>query len=176
MCMCVCLPDCASLLYFQVRDGKCFSIKRRKFISTPMEVLKNKVLSPRCYKDYDSLRAPAPRHFVESLENSFSEDEMVKFVNQFYIGLMSNGQEFKVKKCCTVGERNSGKTTWGAIYKGIMPSNRVASVSREGTFAMSMLNEDTQICIMDEWSKEKLTADAVKNMLSGKHLSMLLCD
>ena len=33
---------------------------------------------------------------------------------------------------------------------------------------MSQINEDTELVIIDEWSKETMTSDVVKTMLQGE--------
>ena len=134
----------------------------------PANVVKDTFRSPRAYKDYDHRRKPVPKYLEDSLRNSFATNQLlIPFLNKFYCGFFPKSLAFKIRQCCTVGEKNSGKTTWGSIYKGIIPSEHIASVSREGQFALSMLTEDTQLCIMDEWSTEKLTSDAIKSTLQG---------
>ena len=85
--------------------------------------------------------------------------------------LASSSPLLQVKKCCTVGGRNSGKTTWSEIMKGIIPSEYIATESREGTFGLSTLTPDTQICIWDEWKTTSMSTDMIKAVLGGKKFS-----
>ena len=48
---------------------------------------------------------------------------------------------------------------WMSILKGIVPPKFIATISKEGTFALSMLTEDTQLVSIDEWSTETMTSD-----------------
>ena len=66
-----------------------------------------------------------------------------------------------------MGGRNSGKTTWSEIMKGIIPSDYIASESRESTFGLSQLTPDTQICIWDEWKATNMSTDMIKAVLGG---------
>ena len=54
------------------------------------------------------------------------------------------------------------------ILLGIIPSKFVATVSKEGVFSLSQLNQDTQLVHIDEWSTETMCSDTVKTVLQGK--------
>ena len=53
------------------------------------------------------------------------------------------------------------------LQLGFIRDKYVAHITKEGVFAMSQLTEDTELVIIDEWSKETMCSDVVKNMLQG---------
>ena len=52
-----------------------------------------------------------------------------------------------------MGPPNSGKSTWFSTVQGIILTPHIASVTKEGKFATHMLNNDTQVVLMEEWEK-----------------------
>ena len=50
---------------------------------------------------------------------------------------------------------------------GIIPSKHVAGVVRDGKFSGQLINSDTQIVFMDEWSSDSLSAEDAKRILQG---------
>ena len=141
----------------------------------PQHVSDVTVMSPRAFCDFDHRHEPQPKHFVESVLNSFPDLlTRTRFLNKFYQCLLANGMPHKVRKLVVCGERDSGKTMWGCIFDGIVPKRFIASVSKEGVFGFSMLTPDTQLVRIDEWSEAKQDADTIKNILQGDyHLTFL---
>ena len=52
-----------------------------------------------------------------------------------------------------VGPPNSGKSTWFSIIEGIVATPHIASVTKEGKFALQMLNADSEVVLIEEWEK-----------------------
>ena len=48
----------------------------------------------------------------------------------------------------------------------------IVHISKEGVFARSELNEDTELVVIDEWSKETMHSDVVKTVLQGGSLTI----
>ena len=77
---------------------------------------------------------------------------------------------FQLRKLCCVGAKNSGKTSWTSIYKGIIPSEHIAYVTKEKNFPFSQFNADTQLGLIDEWKDESLAPEILKVFLAGGDL------
>ena len=73
----------------------------------------------------------------------------------------------KCRKLVVEGPRDSCKTTWANIFLAIIPLRFVASITQEKQFSASMLNDDTQIVLLDEWAEDTLQSDMAKVVLQG---------
>lgn len=51
---------------------------------------------------------------------------------------------------------------------GIIPSRYIAGVVRDGRFAGHMINDKTQVLLMDEWTNDSLCCEDAKKVLQGK--------
>ena len=93
---------------------------------------------------------PDAKYFKEGIMNSFLEPEIrVNFLNKFYHCLLAGRMPHKVKKVVVHGPKDSGKTSWINILLGIIAMSQVASITHERQFAASMLEENTQLVILD---------------------------
>ena len=52
-------------------------------------------------------------------------------------------------------------------YLGIIASPYIASVLNDGKFSAAMIETNTQIVIMDEWTSDSLTCEEAKRVLQG---------
>ena len=52
---------------------------------------------------------------------------------------------------------------------GIIPSSRIATVTREGKFAASMIDGQTELIFMDEWTSDSLSCEDAKRILQGSY-------
>ena len=121
--------------------------------------------SPRAYIPFDSTSEPGAKYFKERIMNSFPELEIrVNFLNKFYQCLMAGRMPHKVKKLVVHGPKDSGKTSWINV---LIPISQVASITQECQFAASMIEESTQLVILDEWSENTLHSDMAKSVLQG---------
>ena len=63
----------------------------------------------------------------------------------------------KTSKLTVVGPSDSGKSSWTAVLMGLLtPKEKVATISNEKVFALSSINEDTQLLLIDEMSGKML--------------------
>lgn len=53
------------------------------------------------------------------------------------------------------------------ISLGIIPSNYIAGVVRDGNFSGHMIKENTQVVFMDEWTSDSLSCEDAKRVLQG---------
>lgn len=51
---------------------------------------------------------------------------------------------------------------------GIIPARYIAGVMNDGKFSAGLINESTQIVMMDEWTPDCLGCDDAKRILQGK--------
>ena len=174
----MCHPDCELIRQIkfnwdliEVKDGYCFSIGRRDFIECPIEGKNVGHISPRAYAPYyDCKEEPAPLYFKQSVENSFPNlSTGVNFLNKYYQCLTVNKFPHKCPKLVIAGPRDSGKSTWVSVFLPVMiiPFRYIASITKERTFSTAMINSDTQLVFLDEWSPDHLQSDTAKLLLQG---------
>ena len=59
-------------------------------------------------------------------------------------------------------------------HLGVIPFEYIADVTRDGKFAGSMINQPTQIVLMDEWTNDSLCCEDAKRILQEYYLFILL--
>ena len=98
-----------------------FVINERKFVEVDSQKYQG-LVTPRAFQDYvySDRKQPKAKHFEESLKNSFPTlVGRVEFLNKFYQCLLGDKMPHKVRKILCSGGKDSGKTTWAAILKGL---------------------------------------------------------
>ena len=152
----------------EVSNGYCFSIKSRGFIPCPIPSSKLGKLSPRAFVPYDHTTTPEPNYFQEGILNSFPDDGVrARFVNKFYQCLSAFNMPQKESKLVVAGPKDSGKTSWSNIFHRIVPTDAIASLTKEKQFSAAMITNDTQLVIVDEWSATTMESDLAKSILQG---------
>ena len=117
---------------------------------------------------YDSSAEPDAKFFKQGILNSFPDPETrVNFLNKFYQCLMAGKMPHKVRKLVV-----HGKTSWINVLLGIIPMTDVASITQERQFAAGMIEEHTQLVVLDEWSEYTLQSDIAKSVLQGGFMVM----
>ena len=100
--------------------------------------------------------------------NSFQDlGTRVRFLNKFYQCLFPFRFPQKIRKLVLVGPKDCGKTTWANVLLRVVPQHKVASITKESQFSASMINNETELVIIDEWSRDTLTSDSSKIVLQG---------
>ena len=168
-------PDCTIIqqLVFdndliEVLDGIVFQISMRSFIPCPLPPESFRKKSPRSFVPYDSTKEPNAGYFKDGILHSFPDDVIrSRFLNKFYQCLVAGKMPQKTRKLVTSGPKDSGKTSWAAIFHRLIPANAVATITKENQFSASMVDENTQIVIIDEWSASKMESDLAKTLLQG---------
>ena len=63
----------------------------------------------------------------------------------------------------------AGPSLWllASVFLSIIPFRYIASITKEKAFSTAMINSDTQLVFLDEWSSEHLQSDTVKLLLQG---------
>jgi len=153
----------------EVLNGKCFKLSSLCFIDTPLTPTKRGVVSPRAFHSYDRLEDGLDAGvFAKSIMNSFPDDKRrIQFINKFYQCLLYQQLPQKTKKLVACGSRNSGKTSWSQVFFGLLGENKIATVSKEKQFALAMVDEATELLLIDEWKDDTLPVDTCKTFLQG---------
>ena len=136
----------------EINGGKCVKLSSRCIVKTPLEVSDIEKVSPRIYCDFTLTRTSGDDgYFSNSILNSFPEvPKRVEFLNKFYQCLLYGQLPHKAKKLVVCGANNSGKSSWARIFFGLMNKSKIVSVTKEKTFGLSMVDEDTELIFIDE--------------------------
>ena len=135
----------------EVSNGRAFRISTRVFFVFRKEDFDGK--SSRAFVPYDCLQRPDPGRFEEGIINSFPDlKERIKVINKLYRCLVAYRMPEKVRKLVFFGPKNSGKTSWSAIFRRIMPVGKIVSVATGGRFAAGMIRKETELVIANHLS------------------------
>jgi hypothetical protein len=117
----------------EVSNGYAFRISTREFFRFRKVDFRGK--SSRAFVPYDCLQPPDPGRFEEGIINSFPNlAERVKVLNKLYWCLVAYTMPQKVRKLVFLGPKNSGKTSWSAIFCRIMPVDKIVCVQHKLTY------------------------------------------
>jgi hypothetical protein len=86
------------------------------------------------------------------------------FINKFYQCLLAHKIPQKTRKLVVAGPRDSGKTLWAHIPHALFQPSTSLPSPTSGNF---LLNEDTQLIIIDEWCASTMPAELAKTNLQG---------
>ena len=140
----------------------------RTFVACPFSPEEFGVISPRAYQSFVVGTPCDGGYFASAVDNSFPDlDEKVEFLNKFYQCLLCKQLPHKVRKLVVVGARDSGKSSFAKLFFGLIPRDRIAAVTKEDNFGASMINDDTELLYIDEWTKKMLTSDEAKCIFQG---------
>ena len=126
---------------------------------------------PRCKVP---LRQCRPRKsvtpfFSTCARQNFPDPAMrANFLVKFYQCLLSGQLPLKTRKLCLVGPSDSGKSSMAQVLSGL----NLATISKEKTFGLSMINDHTQLVFIDEMNADLLPADVAKIFLQGDMLTV----
>ena len=133
-------------------------LSSRCIVKTLLEANDIGKVSPRIYYDFTvKITSRDGGYFSYSILNSSPEvPKRVEFLNKFYQCLLYGQLPHKAMKLVVCGTNNSGKSSWTRIFLGIMNRLKIVSVTKEKTFDLSMVDEDTKLIFIDEWSEKTL--------------------
>ena len=152
----------------EVLNGFVFKISARRFIPCPLGRDAYRKTSPRSFVPYDSSAIPNTGFFKIGIENSFPDlEQRVRFLNKLYQCLIADKMPQKVRKLVAAGPKDSGKTSWAAIFHRLVPAEAIATTTKERQFSAAMINKTTQLVIIDEWSASTMESDLAKILLQG---------
>ena len=158
----------------EISNGNFFKLSSRQFLNRcPYTEDQLGKISPRIFKPFDRMSKIDGGYFESCVKNSFPElEQRTHFLNKFYQCLLCNQLPIKTRKVCMVGPSDSGKSSLAAVLFGLTHPEKVSAISKEKTFGLSMINEDTQLIFIDELSGETLSADQAKVFLQGGMLTV----
>ena len=73
----------------------------------------------------------------------------------------------EIQKLVVLGPKDSGKTSWFNVFLDLIPMKCIASITNEKQFSAAMINDETQLVFLDEWSETTLQSDMAKTVLQG---------
>ena len=73
----------------------------------------------------------------------------------------------KCRKLVVCGPKDSGKTTRASVFLAAIDRTYIISLTKEKTFPSMMVNEDTQLVFLDEWTSDTLQSDTARTVLQG---------
>lgn len=157
--------------------GTCFNIKEKTFVENAIPETEISLKSPRAFikYTYEANKIPDPKLFISGLENSFPDPSTRKdFMRKYYQCLCMGHFEHKTRKLCVIGPKDSGKTSWVSPFQGVIPVNRIATITRERQFSTQCVNDATQLIFLDEWSVDSIDAETAKKLFQGVYINRLL--
>ena len=133
-----------------------------------VKLYENAERTPRAFCPFDACHNPDGGHFKTSVVNSFPDPAVrANFLTKWYQLLLHGRFLHKTRKLMVCGPKDSGKSTWVLPIMSIIPKGSIASLTKEKQFSCSMLTEEIQLCFVDEFTEDILTADQAKAVLQG---------
>lgn len=166
-------PLCVDYNLIEVNDGKCWSIKERRFLENVIADKDIGHVTPRAFSPYDPTREPEPKYFKEILENSLTEAEIEEFCEDFLRLLNHNQKRHKDKVPCLIGAANSGKTSLFQPILGLVHHGNIATITKQRVFNKAMINHFTEVIFVDEANPSTLDIDDWKILTQGGYTA---CD
>ena len=65
---------------------------------------------------------------------------------------MAGKMPHECRKLVVCGLQDSEKTTWASGFLAVIERTYIASLTKEKTFSSMMINEDTQLFFLHEWT------------------------
>ena len=143
----------------EVNDGRCSSIKERRFLDNAVKDKDIGHVTPRAFSTYDATKEVEPKYFKETLENSLPEAEISTFCEDFLKLLNQNQKQHKDRVPCFIGAANSGKTSLFKPLLGLFHHRHIATISKQRVFNKAMINRFTELIFIDEASPSTLAID-----------------
>ena len=134
----------------EVNDGRCWSIKERRFLDNAIKDIGH--VTPRAFSTYDAMKEVEPKYFKEILENSLQEAEISTFCEDFLKLLNHNQKRHKDRVPCLIGAANSAKTSLFQPLLGLIHHSHIATISKQRVFNKAMINRFTELIFIDEGS------------------------
>ena len=102
---------------------------------------------------------PLKVDMLDTSANLYSFPEVpkhVEFLNKFNPCLLYGELLHTAKKLLVCDANNSGQSSWARIIVGLMNRSKIVSVTKEITIDLSVVDEDTELIFIDEWSEDTL--------------------
>ena len=143
-------------------------LSSRAYVRCPFTEKEFGTITPRAFKVFNTSTICDGGYFSAAVDEWFETlYEKVDFLNKFYQCLLVHQLPHKTRKLVLVGDSDSGKSSLVNILFGIIPQSKIAIVTKESNFGLSMIGEDTELLYIDEWCTEMMAADTVKTLFQG---------
>ena len=166
-------PLCVDYNLIEVNDGRCWSIKKCRFLDNAINDKDIGHVTPRAFSPYDATKEAEPKYFQEILENSLPEAEIGTFCEDFLKLLNHNQKRHKDRVPCLISAANSGKTSLFQPLLGLMHHSHIATITKQRVFNKAMINRFTEMIFIDEASPSTLAIDEWKILTQGGYTA---CD
>ena len=144
--------------------GVVSQISARRLITCPITPNSNHIISPRSFVSYDSSTLPEAGYFEHAILNSFPKlNERVTSLTNSISALFLEGCHRKSGSW----SKGSGKTSWPAVFHRLIPVHCVATITKECQFFVAMVDESTQLVIINEWSATSMDSTLAKTILQS---------
>ena len=160
-------PLCVDYNLIEVNDGKCWSIKERRFLENVIADKDIGQVTPRAFSAYDPTRGPQRKYFKEILENSLTEAEIEEFCEDYLRLLNHNQKRHKDKVPCIIEDASSGKTSLFQPVLGLVHYSNIATITKQRAFNKAMINRATEVIFIDEASVSTMEIDDWKIFTQG---------
>ena len=164
-------PLCVDYNLIEVNNGKCWSIKERRFLENSIVDKDIGHVTPSAFSSYNPTREPERKYFKEILKKSLTE--IKEFCEDFLRLLNHNQRRHKDKVPCLIGAANSGKTGLFQPIPGLVHHGNIATITKQRVFNKVMINHFTEVIFMDEANPFTLDIDDWKILKQGSHTA---CD
>ena len=155
--------------YIEVANNQFLKLSSRAYVPCPFSDEEFGFITPRSYHDFDPSRTTIHGGYLASaMEYWFPNmPDLVDLAHRIYQCFLCHQLPDKTRKLTLVGEIDSGKTSLMNFFLGIIPEQKIAVITKESTFGLSMITPDTELLNVDEWTKEMTSADLAKMLFQG---------
>lgn len=105
--------------------------------------------------------ASAIEHWFPRLE------DQVKLAHRIYQCLLCFQLPDKTRKLTLIGKIDSGKTSIMNFFSALIPEEKISILTKETTFGLSMITDDTELLYVDEWTREMTPPDIAKMLFQN---------
>ena len=136
----------------EVSNGHFLQLSSRRFTSTfAGEAERDEKWSARAFVEYDPEKECVDAGYSDGFLNSLPDRQTrIEFLNKFYQCLFPFKMPQETRKLVVSGPKNSGKTSWANIFHRLITPDEIASITDERQFSASMIQDDTQLVLVDE--------------------------
>lgn len=158
----------------EVNNGRIFKLSSMCLVSKcPFTSDDIGRVSPRTFQRYNDEAGYHGGCFAACVRHNFPDPPIrANFLIKFYQCLLATQPPIKTPKLYLVGPSDFGKSSMAQVLFGLTHPENLATISKEKTFGLSMLNEHTQLVFIDEMNADLMPADVAKIFLQGDMLTM----
>ncbi|XP_066932806.1 uncharacterized protein [Clytia hemisphaerica] len=155
--------------FIEVKNNTYLKLSSRAYVSCPFTDDEFGVTSPRSFHDFDPYRTNCHGGFMASaIEHWFPRlEDQVKLAHRIYQCLLCFQLPDKTRKLTLIGKIDSGKTSIMNFFSALIPEEKISILTKETTFGLSMITDDTELLYVDEWTREMTPPDIAKMLFQN---------